>query len=255
MLKVDLNSDLGESFGNYKLGLDEEVLAHVTSANIACGWHAGDPLVLDKTIAMAKEHGVAIGAHTGFPDLLGFGRRNMAITPYEAYTYTKYQLGAFYAFAQAHDVPIQHVKPHGAFYNMCAVDKKLSAEVCRAIKEFDKDIIVMALAGSKLVEAAEEAGLRAASEFFADRAYMDDGTLAPRSMEGSVIHDKEVALARIIKMIKTGTVTTVNGNDIALKCQSICVHGDNKSAVDFVSMIRTKLAEEGIEAAPLRQIV
>ena len=121
MLKVDLNSDLGESFGNYTLGLDGEVLEYVSSANIACGWHAGDPLVMDKTIALAKEHGVAIGAHTGFPDLLGFGRRNMAITPYEAYTYTKYQLGAFYGFAKAHGMSIQHIKPHGAFYNMCAL--------------------------------------------------------------------------------------------------------------------------------------
>lgn len=255
MLKVDLNSDLGESFGNYKLGLDEEVLEYVTSANIACGWHAGDPLVMDKTVAMAAGKNVAIGAHTGFPDLLGFGRRNMKISPYEAYAYTKYQLGAFYGFAKAHGAAIQHVKPHGAFYNMCAVDLDLSAEVCRAVYEFDKDIILMALAGSKLVQAAKETGLRAASEFFADRAYMDDGTLAPRTMEGSVIHDRDVALSRIIKMLRTGTVTSVSGKEIALSCQSICVHGDNKNAVEFVAMIRAKLAEEGIAAAPLAEIV
>lgn len=255
MLKVDLNSDLGESFGNYTLGLDGEVLEYVSSANIACGWHAGDPLVMDKTIALAKEHGVAIGAHTGFPDLLGFGRRNMAITPYEAYTYTKYQLGAFYGFAKAHGMSIQHIKPHGAFYNMCAVDIALSREVCRAVHEFDPQIILLGLAGSQMIQAAQEAGMRAASEFFADRAYMDDGTLAPRRMEGSVIHDQSVALARIVKMIKTGMVTTITGKDIPLKCQSICVHGDNKNAVAFVNLIRQKLTEEGIAVAPLEEIV
>lgn len=255
MLKVDLNSDLGESFGNYKLGLDEKVLAFVSSANIACGWHAGDPLVMDKTIRLAKESGVQIGAHTGFPDLLGFGRRNIAISPYEAYAYTKYQLGAFYAFAQAHGLRIQHVKPHGAFYNMCAVDLRLAQEVCRAIQEFDDQIILLGLAGSKLIDAARQIGLRAASEFFADRAYTDEGTLAPRALEGSVIHDEDVAISRTIKMLKDGTVTSIGGREIELKCESICVHGDNQNAVDFVALIRSRLQSEGIEIAPLCEIV
>lgn len=255
MLKIDLNSDLGESFGSYKLGLDEEVLKYVTSANVACGWHAGDPLVMDKTIALAKKTNTAVGAHTGFPDLMGFGRRNMDISPLEAYAYTMYQLGALSGFTKAHGVKIQHVKPHGAFYNMCAVSEPLSKEVCRAIADFDDSIIVMALAGSRLLEAAKAAGLRAAGEFFADRAYNADGTLASRRLEGSVITDEAEAIARTVRMIKEGVVTTIDGSDVPISCQSICVHGDNVKAVDFVDRIKTRLTDEGIAVRPLAEIV
>ena len=159
MYFVDLNSDLGESFGNYTIGMDEEILKFVSSANVACGWHAGDPMVMEKTVALAKEFGTAVGAHPGFPDLMGFGRRNMAVTPEEAKAYVKYQLGALQAFAKAHGVKIQHVKPHGALYNMAAVDEKLAKAMCEAVYEVDKDIIFMGLAGSKMITAAEETGL------------------------------------------------------------------------------------------------
>ena len=175
MFYVDLNSDLGESFGNYTIGMDEEILQYVSSANVACGWHAGDPMVMDKTIALAKKYGTAVGAHPGFPDLMGFGRRNMVVTPEEAKAYLKYQLGALSAFTKSQGVKIQHVKPHGAFYNMAAVDEKLARAMCEAVYEVDKDIIFMGLAGSKMIKAAEEVGLQAASEVFADRAYNDDG--------------------------------------------------------------------------------
>ena len=170
MYFVDLNSDLGESFGNYTLGMDEEILKYVSSANVACGWHAGDPVVMEKTICLAKEFGTAVGAHPGFPDLMGFGRRNMAISQEEAKAYVKYQLGALMAFTKSKGMEIQHVKPHGAIYTMAAVDETLARDMCEAVYEVDPDIIFMGLAGSKMISAAEAVGIRAASEVFADRA-------------------------------------------------------------------------------------
>ena len=232
MYRVDLNSDLGESFGNYTIGMDEEILKYVSSANVACGWHAGDAMVMEKTVALAKEFGTAVGAHPGFPDLVGFGRRNMAVTPDEAKAYVRYQLGALMAFCTAHGVKIQHVKPHGALYNMAAVDEKLAIAMCEAVYEVDKDIIFMGLAGSKMITAAEKVGLRAASEVFADRAYNDDGTLVSRKLPGAVIK---------------GKVESINGNDIAIKADSICVHGDNPKALEFVKNIRETLIAEGVE--------
>ena len=246
MYFVDLNSDLGESFGNYTIGMDEEILKFVSSANVACGWHAGDPMVMEKTVALAKEFGTAVGAHPGFPDLMGFGRRNMAVTPEEAKTYVKYQLGALQAFAKAHGVKIQHVKPHGALYNMAAVDEKLAKAMCEAVYEVDKDIIFMGLAGSKMITAAEETGLKAASEVFADRAYNDDGTLVSRKLPGAVIKDKDLAIQRVVRMVKEGKVESINGKDIDIKADSICVHGDNPKALEFVKNIRETLEKEGV---------
>ena len=193
MYYVDLNSDLGESFGNYTIGMDREILKYVSSANVACGWHAGDPMVMAETVAMAREYKTAVGAHPGFPDLMGFGRRNMNVTPEEAKAYVKYQLGALMAFTGSLGMKIQHVKPHGALYNMAAVDEKLARAMCEAVYEVDKDIIFMGLAGSWMVKAAEETGLKAASEVFADRAYNDDGTLVSRKLPGAVIKDEELA--------------------------------------------------------------
>ena len=247
MYRVDLNSDLGESFGNYTIGMDEEILKYVSSANVACGWHAGDAMVMEKTVALAKEFGTAVGAHPGFPDLVGFGRRNMAVTPDEAKAYVRYQLGALMAFCTAHGVKIQHVKPHGALYNMAAVDEKLAIAMCEAVYEVDKDIIFMGLAGSKMITAAEKVGLRAASEVFADRAYNDDGTLVSRKLPGAVIKDKDLAIKRVIRMVKEGKVESINGNDIAIKADSICVHGDNPKALEFVKNIRETLIAEGVE--------
>ena len=246
MYYVDLNSDLGESFGNYTIGMDAEILKYVSSANVACGWHAGDPIVMEKTVAVAKDNGVAVGAHPGFPDLMGFGRRNMVVTPEEAKAYVKYQLGALKAFTDSHGVKIQHVKPHGALYNMAAVDEKLAKAMCEAVYEVDKDIIFMGLAGSKMIEAAEAAGLKAASEVFADRAYNDDGTLVSRKLEGSVIKDKDLAIKRVVRMVKEGKVESINGNDINIKADSICVHGDNPKALEFVKNIRETLIAEGV---------
>lgn len=252
---VDLNSDLGESYGAYKIGMDDEVLKYITSANVACGWHAGDPMVMEKTVALAKNAGTAVGAHPGYNDLMGFGRRNMNISPAEAKAYIKYQLGALLAFTSSMDVKLQHVKPHGAFYNMAAVDLNLAMAICQGVYEVDKDIILLGLANSKMIEAANKIGLRCASEVFADRAYMDDGTLAPRSLPGAVIHDKNLAIERVVKMIKEGYVESINGNKVPMKVDSICVHGDNPQALEFVENIRNRLIAEDIKIAPLSEIV
>lgn len=251
MYFVDLNSDLGESFGNYTIGMDEEILKYVSSANVACGWHAGDPLVMEKTIALAKRFGAAVGAHPGFPDRMGFGRRNMAVTPEEAKAYVQYQLGALQAFAKAQGVRIQHVKPHGALYNMAAADKKLAKAMCEAVYEIDQDIIFMGLAGSEMITAAGETGLKAASEVFADRAYNDDGTLVSRKLPGAVIQDKELALRRVVRMVKKGKVESISGKDIDIKADSICVHGDNPKALEFVKDIRDTLEKEGVTISNL----
>lgn len=253
--QVDLNSDLGESFGPWKMGMDKEVLSHVTSANIACGWHAGDPLVMDKTLGLCKEAGVAAGAHPGYPDLMGFGRRNLAASPAEVKAYVKYQLGAFAAFARTKGVRIQHVKPHGAMYNMAGKDIKLARAIAEAVAEHDKDICLLALAGSKMLDAAQEIGLRAASEVFADRAYEEDGSLVARSKEGSMIEDEEEAIERMTRVIKTGKIRAITGKDIDIRCDSICVHGDGEKALAFVRRIRDRLTENGIAIRPFGEFV
>lgn len=255
MYKVDLNSDLGESFGAYKMGLDGEVLAFVSSANVACGYHAGDPLVMEKTVAAAKAAGVAVGAHPGYPDLMGFGRRNMVCTPKEAKAYVKYQLGALQAFAVSQGMKIQHCKPHGALYNMAGKDLDLALGIAEAIAEVDKDIILMGGSGSKMLEAGKQLGLRVASEVFADRAYQADGSLVPRSKPGAVIHDTDEAIARTIRMVKEGKVTAITGEEVSLDAHSICVHGDNPQAVEFVKNIRARLIAEGVSIVPLGEIV
>ena len=255
MYKVDLNSDLGESFGAYTMGMDEAVIAHVSSANVACGYHASDPLVMDKTVAACKAAGVAVGAHPGFPDLQGFGRRNMACTPKEVKAYVQYQLGAILAFTAAHGIKLQHCKPHGALYNMAAKDEALAMAIAEAVASVDKDIILMGGSGSKMLEAGRKLGLRVASEVFADRAYQADGSLVPRSKPGAVIHDKDEAIARTIKMVKEGKVIAITGEEVPLDAHSICVHGDNPSAVEFVKNIRERLQAEGVAIAPLSEIV
>ncbi|TCO71490.1 LamB/YcsF family protein [Marinisporobacter balticus] len=255
MYKVDLNSDLGESFGSYKIGLDEEVIKYVTSANVACGWHAGDPLVMEKTINLAKERGVGIGAHPGYLDLMGFGRRNVAVTPKEVKVYIQYQLGALMAFAKANGEKVKHVKPHGAMYNMAAKDKSLAKAIAEAVYEVDQEIILMGLANSEMIKAGKEVGLKVANEVFADRAYNPDATLVARKLEGAVIHDADLAIARVVKMVKEGTVTAINGEEIKIKADSICVHGDNPEAVEFVRKIRLKLEEEGVEVTALSNFI
>lgn len=255
MYKVDLNSDLGESFGAYTIGMDSEVLKYISSANVACGFHAGDPMVMEKTVALAKANNVAVGAHPGYPDLMGFGRRNMTISPAEAKAYIKYQLGAILAFTKAQGLTLQHCKPHGAFYNNAAVNDELATAICEGVYEVDPDIILLGLAGSRHLEAAKKVGLRYASEVFADRAYMDDGTLVPRKLPGAVIHDTDAAIARVIRMVKEGCVESITGKIIPIKADSICVHGDNPKAIEFVNTIRTSLQAEGVEIAPINNII
>ena len=255
MYKVDLNADLGESFGAYKIGMDSEVLCHITSANVACGFHAGDPVVMQKTVALADSRGVAVGAHPGYPDLMGFGRRNLNISPEEARAYIKYQVGALTAFTKACGMKLQHVKPHGAFYNMAAVNDKLAEAICQGIYEVDPELIVLGLAGSAHIRAAKTIGLRSASEVFADRGYMDDGTLVPRSMPGAMIHNREEAIARIVRMVKEGCVETVNGNIIPIQADSICVHGDNPDAIGFVKNIHDTLEQEGITVTCIADVI
>ena len=243
---VDLNCDLGESFGAYTMGMDEAVVPHVTSINVACGYHAGDPLIMEKTMDLAAKYGVAVGAHPGFPDLLGFGRRPMTVTPEEAGAYVKYQLGALMAFARSHGLRLQHVKPHGALYNMAAKDAKLARGIAQAVVGVDQDIYLMGLAGSVMLEEAEKAGLPVISEVFADRAYNDDGSLVNRRLPGAVIHDADEAAARAVKMAKENKVVSINGKVIDIKADSICVHGDNEAAIELVKKIRAALAAEGI---------
>ncbi|NBG87898.1 LamB/YcsF family protein [Isachenkonia alkalipeptolytica] len=251
MDKIDINSDLGESFGAYRLGMDEKVLEHVSSVNIACGWHAGDPMVMKKTVDTAIKLGVAIGAHPGLPDLMGFGRREMAITPEEAKAYVIYQVGALKAFVEAAGGRLQHVKPHGALYNMAAKDLKLSRGIAEAVKAVDSDLVLVGLANSYLVKAAEEIGLKAAREVFADRAYGKDGNLVSRKEPGAMIEDQDLAIKRVVRMIKEGKVEAITGEEISIWGNTICIHGDNEKALGFVKKIRKALKEENIDIAPM----
>jgi len=255
LYRVDLNSDLGEGFGLYNIGMDKEIIAHISSANIGCGYHGGDPLVMDETVAECKANGVGIGAHPGFPDLMGFGRRNMAVSPKEAGAYVKYQLGALMAFATAHGLKVQHVKPHGALYNMAAVDLDLANAIAQAVYEVDPALIFLGLANSCMITAAKVSGLAVASEVFADRAYNADGTLVSRNKPGAVIHDTKLCVERVVRMVKENKVQAITGEDVDLKPDSICVHGDNPEAVEFVSEISRVLKAEGVQVCDLRSVL
>ena len=251
MVKIDLNCDLGESFGAYTIGMDDKVIPLISSCNIACGYHASDPLVMKKTVEMAAKAGIGIGAHPGFPDLMGFGRRNMNVSPAEASAYVTYQLGALYACARSAGVKLQHVKPHGALYNMAGKNYDLALAIAKAVQSFDPSLILMGLAGSQSVKAAQDIGLPVANEVFADRAYMPDGSLMPRTMEGAVIHDERLAISRVVRMVMEHKVTACDGTDIEIIPDSVCVHGDNVKALAFVTEIRKALEAEGVTIAPL----
>ena len=255
MHAIDLNSDLGESFGAYTLGMDEKLMEYITSANVACGWHAGDPLVMQKTIRAAAKNGVAVGAHPGYPDLMGFGRREIKITPEEAYTYVLYQLGALDAFARSEGVKIQHVKPHGALYNQACKDEKLASAICRAAQAFDRELIVLAPYNSAFRTAAEAIGQPFAGEFFADRAYLPDGSLVPRSQPGAVIHDADEACRRVLQMAREGTVTCLDGTELTMRCVSVCVHGDNAEALATVKKIRGALEDDGVLLRAMKELI
>lgn len=252
MYKIDLNSDLGESFGAYKMGRDEDIIPLISSANVACGFHAGDPDVMAKTVALCARTGTAIGAHPGFPDLVGFGRRNMNASVAEVKNMIIYQVGALAAFCKAVGVHLQHVKPHGALYNMAAKDDALAKAICEGILAVDESLILMGLAGSKMLEQAKALGLPYAAEVFADRAYEDDGTLVARTKPGAMITDEEQAVKRVIGMIKNHTVTSINGKEIAICPDSVCVHGDTAHALAFVQKLRDAFAAENISIQRLK---
>lgn len=246
MYTIDLNSDMGESFGAYKIGNDSEIIKHITSSNIACGYHAGDPMVMDNTVKIAKEYNVAVGAHPGYPDLMGFGRRKMTLTPLEVKNYMKYQIGALWAFAKSYGMKLQHVAPHGALGNLCQYDREVSRAICEAVCEIDSSVIIFYCAGAVLGEEAEKLGLKTASEIFADRAYMDDLSLVPRKQPGSMITDEDLAVEHCIRMVKEGKVKSINGNDIDIRGDTLCVHGDGAKALAFVERIRKEFTKENI---------
>lgn len=253
MHRVDLNCDMGESFGAYKMGRDEEILPLVTSANIACGYHAGDPATMRRTVQAALRQGVAVGAHPGLPDLAGFGRRNMDISPQEAYDLTVYQIGALQGFLQAQGGRMQHVKPHGALYNMAAVDRALAEAVAEAVYKVDPQLFLFGLAGSELVKAGERLGLRTAHEVFADRTYQADGTLTPRRDARALIEDAEEAARQVIRMVKEGKVQSLQGTDVPVQAHTVCLHGDGPHALDFAKRIRELLQEAGVQVQGIGQ--
>jgi UPF0271 protein len=246
MYQVDLNCDLGESFGTYKIGRDEEILQYVTSANIACGFHGGDPSVMRKTVRLALANGVAIGAHPGLPDLIGFGRRNMTITSQEAYDMVVYQLGALAAFVKAEGGTMQHVKPHGALYNMAAKDQFLSKAIAQAVYDVNQELILFGLSGSELVAAGEKLGLRTAHEVFADRTYQADGTLTPRTQPGAMVTDHQQAIDQVVQMVKNKTVLSQQGTEVTIKADTVCIHGDGNHALEFACQIRDFLVSSAV---------
>ncbi|MBN8209541.1 LamB/YcsF family protein [Bacillus sp. NTK071] len=246
MKSVDLNSDLGESFGAYTIGNDENVLEFISSANIACGYHAGDHNVMMKTVKLAHSLGVGIGAHPGFPDLGGFGRRDMNLSADEVFNLVAYQVGAIQGIANVHQARVQHVKPHGALYNRAAKDATIANAIASAIYSVDSELVLYGLAGSELVREGKEVGLSVAEEVFADRTYQPDGTLTPRLEPNAMIHDADTAVERVIRMVNEQKVTAVDGQDISIQADTICVHGDEPEALRFVQQLKNRLEEEGI---------
>ena len=247
ILSIDLNADLGESFGAYTIGADPELIPLITSVNVACGFHAGDPLVMHKTVELCAKYGVAVGAHPGFPDLAGFGRRNMAMKPEEVKAAVLYQTGALAAFCRAAGVPLRHVKLHGAMYNMAAKDPLLARAVAEAVASLGEGIALMGLSGSEMLKAAHEAGVPVLSEVFADRGYRSDGSLVPRGQPGDLIPDEEEAASRVLRMIREGVVRSVEGVDVPIRADSVCVHGDGPKALAFAGKLRQELEKAGIE--------
>ncbi|WP_312402609.1 LamB/YcsF family protein [Rhizobium sp.] len=246
MLTIDINSDLGESFGAWKMGDDSAMLDIVSSANVACGFHAGDPAGILKTVKAAAERGVAIGAHVGYRDLAGFGRRNMDPTSEELIGDVIYQIGALQGLAKAVGTRVTYVKPHGALYNTIAIDKRQAKDVIDAILAIDPSLVLMALAGSQLVEQARAAGLTVVAEAFADRAYTPEGNLVSRREKGSVLHDPDQIAERMVRMVKEGVVEAIDGTLTKVDAQSICVHGDSEGAVAMAKRLREKFEQSGL---------
>ncbi|MBP3041163.1 LamB/YcsF family protein [Bacillaceae bacterium Marseille-Q3522] len=243
---IDINCDMGESFGAYTLGQDSDILKYVTSANIACGFHAGDPATMRKTVRLALKNNVGIGAHPGLPDLIGFGRRNIDISPEEAYDIVVYQIGALCGFVKAEGGKLQHVKAHGALYNMAAKNAVLAEAIAKAVYQIDPELILFGLANSELVKAGEKIGLRTASEVFADRTYQQDGSLTPRRQPDAMITDSKLAVDQVIRMVKEKKILTRQNIDITIAADTVCIHGDGPHALDFAATIRKTLEQSEI---------
>lgn len=244
---IDLNCDLGESFGRWTLGQDAELMESISSCNVACGFHAGDPDVMRRTVRLAKENGIAIGAHPGLPDLVGFGRRTMSVTPQEVEALVLYQVGALAAIARAEGATLRHVKAHGALYNMAIRDRPLADAIARAVAAFDSSLLLFGLPGSELLRAGEAAGLPVAAEGFADRAYEPDGSLTPRSLPDAVIHDPDAVVARAVLMAREGVVVARNGDEVPMRVATICTHGDTPGSHLLTRRLREGLAQQGIK--------
>jgi UPF0271 protein len=250
---VDLNSDMGESFGRYKLGLDEEVIKLISSANVGCGFHGGDPHVMRETVAMAKEHGVGVGAHPGLPDLIGFGRREMKVTPQEVKDYFIYQIGALKAFAEVAGMNLQHVKMHGALDAMARADDELTRAMCEATMEINPELLWLAHSGKG--EIARSMGLKVVEEVYADRAYNADKSLVSRKLPGAVLKDPQEIAERIRQLVERGTITTIDGKTLELKFDSVCVHGDTPGALEIIRTIRGVLADQKIDVKPMAELM
>ncbi|HEY9110622.1 MAG TPA: 5-oxoprolinase subunit PxpA [Rhodanobacteraceae bacterium] len=253
MPTIDLNADLGESFGAWRMGDDAGVMPWITSANIACGFHAGDPGIMHATAALCMQHGVAIGAHTSLPDLQGFGRREMKVTPNEAYAQTLYQLGALHAITRAAGTQVHHVKPHGALYIMAVRDHALAGAIATAVRDFDHRLILVGLAGGALVEAGRDAGLPVQREGFCDRRYRADGSLTPRTEPGAVLEDIEVAVAQAVAIATRGEVVADDGAKVRIEADTLCVHGDRANAAAFAKHLRQALENAGVKISAAKR--
>ncbi|MFC1912194.1 LamB/YcsF family protein [Chloroflexota bacterium] len=251
--KIDLNCDLGESFGVYQLGFDAQLMPYISSANIACGFHAGDPMWMRRTVKLAEEAGVGIGAHPSLPDLIGFGRREMQVTPEEIKNYIVYQVGALQAFTRIKR--LQHVKIHGALYNMGVGNEEIARAVAEAVREVDEKLILVGLAGSVWLQVGKQLGIRMASEVFADRALNPDGTLVSRRLPGAVIEDRAKVIAASLKMVTEGKAVAVNGQEIPVRADTICLHGDTPGAVELARHLRTEIEAAGVKVMPMGQFL
>ncbi|MCM3127817.1 LamB/YcsF family protein [Paenibacillus provencensis] len=246
-LQIDLNCDLGEGYGAYPSTSDAQMMKYISSANIACGYHAGDPGKMREAVQLALAHGVAIGAHPSLPDLIGFGRREMAVTPQEVFDMTLYQIGALIAIAKAEGAELSHVKPHGALYNMAAEREPIARAIAEAVYRVDSRLILFGLAGSHSIHTAEEVGIRTASEVFADRTYEAGGTLTPRHIKGAVIHDSSACVRQALRMIQSGEVISREGTPIKIKADTLCIHGDTPEAIEHALQLREAFKQQGIE--------
>ncbi|WP_400246593.1 LamB/YcsF family protein [Niallia sp. JL1B1071] len=250
---IDINCDLGESYGAYRIGNDEAIIPFVTSVNIACGFHAGDPTTMRKTVSLALENNVAIGAHPGFKDVLGFGRREIKISASEVYDLVVYQIGALEAFVKAEGGTLQHVKPHGALYNMAAKDKQLADAIAKAVYKVNPEYILFGLASSEIIRAGKRYGLKTANEVFADRMYQSDGSLTPRTQEHALIHNPDHAAKQIVHMVKDNKVISNQGEEVPIQADTICIHGDSNNGLSIVKTIRTTLLQSNISIQNFNQ--